>query len=168
MVASGARGVLLGLVDDAETDRWGREGGEGVEFFQRGLHGAFVGEVGGDDDGDELGVVGFVLVDGGDGDLVVAEDLSDAGEDAGPPFDAGDDFRDFLAALDGTVWSGLAERDGVFRGFEMQFVGGGSPMWGEIRNPYGPARQRIRRFLRPTLDGCSSPTVCTVSTTISR
>lgn len=116
-------------------------------------------DAGGDDGGMDAGMIGDP--DGG----------RDGGVDAGPPFDAGSDFRDFLAQLDGSVWSGLATRieDGVEveRAFEMQFVGGAEPMWGEIRNPYGPARLRIRRFIRPAPAGCESSSICTVATTIS-
>jgi hypothetical protein len=112
-------------------------------------------------------------VDAGEPDEMDAGmDDTDAGpppeEDAGGPsdVDAGRDFIDFLDLLDGTVWHGFAERAGVTRGFEMQFVGGAEPMWGEIRNPYGPARQRIRRYIRPAVLGCDSPTRCTIQTTV--
>jgi hypothetical protein len=115
---------------------------------------------GGSDGGMDAGRV-IVEPDGG----------RDGGFDAGPPFDAGSDFRDFLAQLDGTVWSDLASRieDGeeVERAYEMQFAGGGSPLWGEIRNPYGPARQRVLRFIRPAVAGCESASVCTIDTTVS-
>nr|QRN75772.1 Hypothetical protein MSR10575_88590 [Sandaracinus sp.] len=88
------------------------------------------------------------------------------------PVDAGPDHRPaFLASLDGTVWSALQTRDEngreVERAYELHFRGGSEPMWGEIRNPYGPARQRIRRFVRVARDGCESASQCEISTTVS-
>ncbi len=94
---------------------------------------------------------------------------TDAGIDSN--FDAGPDFNDFLAMLDGTVWSGTATRiEGgveVERAYEMHFAGSGEPLWGEIRNPYGPARRRIRRYVRIAAEGCTDSFRCTIDTTIT-
>lgn len=80
----------------------------------------------------------------------------DAGTDAGE-LDAGPDMRrQLLDALDGTVWSGILARDEggrlVSRAYEMRFDSR-DLRWAEIRNPYGPARQRILRSFNPRADG---------------
>jgi len=89
-----------------------------------------------------------------------------------PEEDAGPDVRDeFLAALDGTVWSALQTRiEGgveVERAYEVRFQGGGEPMWGEIRNPFGPARQRVLRFVRIARGACVDASLCEITTTVS-
>lgn len=110
-------------------------------------------------------------VDTGAADATVPDEdagIDGATVDSGPP----DTTRDaFLASLDGTVWSARQTRSegggDVERAFEMHFVGGSTPMWGEIRNPYGPARLRVRRFMRIAPGACSSETACEVDTTVS-
>lgn len=96
----------------------------------------------------------------------------DAGLDATAVDDAGPDVRtEFLDALDGTVWNALQTRieGGVEleRGYELHFRGGAEPMWGEIRNPYGPARQRVRRFVRIARGACVDASRCEITTTVS-
>ena len=98
----------------------------------------------------------------------------DAGTDAGlpPGTDAGPDYRPaFLAELDGTVWSATQIRDeagaGVERAYELHFQGGAEPMFGEIRNPYGPARQRVLRFMRIGRTACTDASRCDVETTVT-
>src|SRR5688500_16522283 len=56
-------GELFGLVDDSQADGGAGDRVEGVDGFDGVLHRAFGGEVGGDDDGDELGLVHLVLAD---------------------------------------------------------------------------------------------------------
>ncbi|MAQ19035.1 MAG: hypothetical protein CMN30_30080 [Sandaracinus sp.] len=75
--------------------------------------------------------------------------------DAETPTDAGPDLRqELLEALDGTVWSGLQARDEggalVERAYEQHFDAG-ELRWGEIRNPYGPGRQRVLRTFNPSV-----------------
>jgi hypothetical protein len=104
---------------------------------------------------------------------IPGEDTGTPAEDGGDPDSGPPDMRReaFLANLDGTVWSGLATRTetggDIERAFEMRFQGGGTPMWGEIRNPYGPARLRILRFVRIAAGACTSDLRCEVTTTIS-
>ena len=73
---------LLGLVDDAEADRGASDGVKGVELAQGALHGAFAGQVRGDDDGDGLSLVVFPLEDGAQADALIAEDARDLRHDA--------------------------------------------------------------------------------------
>lgn len=85
-----------------------------------------------------------------------AEDAGGDG-DAGTMIDGGPDLRRrLLDALSGTVWSGLAERDEggrlVTRAYEMRFDTT-DLRWAEIRNPFGPSRQRILRTFNPQRDG---------------
>lgn len=83
-----------------------------------------------------------------------------------PMTDMGPDpRREFLDALDGTVWHGMQMRDegGVLkeRMIEMHFDST-DLRWGEIVNPYGPGRVRILRTFNPMVDG----TDVTVDSTI--
>ena len=80
---------------------------------------------------------------------------SDMGDvDAGP-----DQRRELLEALEGTVWSGLQARDEggelVERAYELHFDSA-ELRWGEIRNPYGPGRQRVLRTFNPMVEADGS------------
>lgn len=112
--------------------------------------------------------------DGGASDS--GADPSDSGsapDSRSPREDAGlDAVRDeFLATLDGTVWSALQTRiEGgveVERAYEVHFQGGGEPMWGEIRNPFGPSRQRVLRFVQIASGGCPNASRCEITTRVS-
>ena len=80
----------------------------------------------------------------------------DAAMDGGP-LDGGPDRRsELLRALGSSVWSGLQARDEggtlVERAYEQHFDAD-ELRWGEIRNPYGPGRQRVLRAFNPTAAG---------------
>lgn len=81
--------------------------------------------------------------------------------------DAGAEVRSFLSFLGESVWSSLQTRmegpAAVQRAYEMRFRSR-DLLWGEIRNPFGPARQRVLRQFRVT--ECVSDRECTVSSTI--
>ncbi len=92
--------------------------------------------------------------------------------DAATPMDAPDMTRErFLASLDGTVWNARQTRTesagDLERAYELHFSGGSEPMWGEIRNPYGPARLRVLRFMRIGRGACSSERRCEIATTVT-
>ncbi|MBX3275248.1 MAG: MYXO-CTERM sorting domain-containing protein [Sandaracinaceae bacterium] len=98
-----------------------------------------------------------------DGGVTPMDDASmppmmDAGADAAaPPMDAGPDPRRVLLdALAGSVWSAQLPRDeggrAVTRAYEMRFESR-DLQWAEIRNPFGPSRQRILRSFAPRADG---------------
>ncbi len=83
--------------------------------------------------------------------------MVDAGFDAAPLPDAGPDLRrELLDALGTSVWSATLERsEGAAlrtRAYEMRFDAS-TLEWAEIRNPWGPARQRILRSFNIDRDG---------------
>lgn len=92
-----------------------------------------------------------------DADVPDPDGGMDGGIDGGTRVDAGPDpRRELLDALSGSVWSGLLERDEggslVSRAYEMRFDTR-DLRWAEIRNPFGPARQRVLRSFNPRPDG---------------
>ena len=72
--------------------------------------------------------------------------------DGGPP-DGGPNLRrELIDALAGTVWSDVQTReDGRARIYEHHFSA--DLRWGEIRNPWGPGRQRVLRAFNVMTDG---------------
>lgn len=82
---------------------------------------------------------------------------ADGGSDAGTPMDAGPDpRRQLLDTLADSVWSGTLSRDEggrlVTRAYEVRFDTR-DLRWAEIRNPFGPGRQRVLRSFNPRPDG---------------
>ncbi len=61
---------------------------------------------------------------------------------------------ELLGALNGTVWSGEATRDGKTRVYELRFDSD-SLLWSELRNPFGPSRLREMRAMKVDPDGAS-------------
>lgn len=80
------------------------------------------------------------------GDSGDSSDTADTEEPEPTPAD------ELLAALDGKVWSGTYERDGVPRALE-QWFDAELRLWVEVRNPWGPARLREMRVLSVAEDG---------------
>ncbi len=92
---------------------------------------------------------------GPDDSGVIDEDAGD--EDGGVGVDGGPDLRRaLLDALGASVWSGLQTRSEggslVERAYELRFDAA-TLEWAEIRNPWGPGRQRIFRSFSVDRDG---------------
>jgi len=60
-----------------------------------------------------------------------------------------------LAALNGTVWRGEQSRGGKTRAYELRFDSD-SLLWSELRNPFGPARNREMRSFKVEADGLTA------------
>jgi hypothetical protein len=65
-----------------------------------------------------------------------------------------------LDALGDSVWHGVQARDGKERAYELAFRRS-SRQWAEVRNPYGPGRQREVRSFDVDADGIVHSTVTT-------
>jgi len=90
-------------------------------------------------------------------DVVVAETESDTGTmaDTRPDVvlpDAGSPAGKLLEALGDSVWNATQPRAGKTRAYEMRFRAS-TLEWGEIQNPYGPARMRTLRVFSVDADG---------------
>ncbi len=59
---------------------------------------------------------------------------------------------DLQLALQSTIWHGTHVRDSKTRGFEIEFAPF-AELWSEIRNPFGPAREREMRAMLFDDDG---------------
>lgn len=96
--------------------------------------------------------------DAGSMDATVENDSGfDAGSDDAGDRDGGPDLRrQLLDALGDSVWNALQEREErtgfVERAYEHHFSAT-SLEWGEIRNPFGPARMRTLRSFTVNADG---------------
>lgn len=66
--------------------------------------------------------------------------------------DSGSPAGKFLEALGDSVWSATQPRLGKTRAYELQFRAS-TLEWGEIQNPYGPARARTLRVFSVDADG---------------
>lgn len=102
----------------------------------------------------------FIDMDAGRSDS--GEALPDAGH-----IDAGADIRTFLSRIGESVWNNPQTRmegtGAVERAYELRFRSR-DLLWGEIRNPFGPARQRVLRTFRVT--ECTNDHQCSVSSTV--
>ena len=62
---------------------------------------------------------------------------------------------ELLEALNGTVWRGEQDRGGKTRAYELRFDSD-SLLWSELRNPFGPARNREMRSFKVEADGLTA------------
>ncbi|MCB9604748.1 MAG: hypothetical protein H6720_30890 [Sandaracinus sp.] len=160
----GGGGCSCDTAPTGASSPWGWLSFVGLALFLRRARFARVGvfssalllvACGGDDDG------GFDAgLDDGGFDAPTPSDggLDDAGdEDGGVTVDAGPDLRrQLLDALGDSVWSAVQEREEragfVERAYEHRFSAR-TLEWGELRNPFGPARMRTLRSFSVGSDG---------------
>ena len=79
------------------------------------------------------------------------------GEDTSTTDDPTGESRagELLSALNGTVWRGEQTRGAKTRAYELRFDTD-SLLWSELRNPFGPARNREMRSFKVEADGLTA------------
>jgi MYXO-CTERM domain-containing protein len=97
-----------------------------------------------------------VVVQPADTNVDSTEPMFDSASDTFEPIDTSSPAGELLAALGTSVWSGTETRvegsTSKTRAYEMRFDAS-SLSWGEVRNPWGPARMRTLRVFTIDSDG---------------